>query len=61
MSKKDFHFVYNKNVSDFLKSKGINFICVAIEPKSGKMFSLYQVNSTFQSALDEYKALKNNQ
>lgn len=59
MSKKDFHFVYNKNVSDFLKSKEIEFICVAIEPKSKKMFSLYQVDEKLQQALKEYKQIKN--
>lgn len=58
MSKKDFHFVYNKKVSDFLKSKNIDFICVAIEPKSKKMFSLYHKNYELQQALEEYKQLK---
>ncbi|KZZ85643.1 hypothetical protein [Bacillus sp. SJS] len=59
MNRSNFHFVYNKNVSDFLKSKGINFICVAIEPKSQKMFSLYYINSELQQALEEYKQYKN--
>ncbi|APH05854.1 hypothetical protein [Bacillus weihaiensis] len=59
MNKSDFFFVYNKRVSDFLKTKGINFICVAIEPKSQKMFSLYYINDDLQKALAEYKQLNN--
>lgn len=59
MNKSDFFFVYNKRVSDFLKTKGIDFICVAIEPKSQKMFSLYHINDELQQALSEYKQLKN--
>ncbi|QNG59433.1 hypothetical protein H4O14_16775 [Bacillus sp. PAMC26568] len=58
MTKSDFFFVYNKKVSDFLKSKGIQYICVAIEPKSGKLFSLYFINDQLQAALAEYKQSK---
>ncbi|MFV2046877.1 hypothetical protein CJ195_21855 [Bacillus sp. UMB0899] len=55
MNNKNFFFCYNKAVSDFLKDKGVQFITVAIEPKSQKMFSLYQVDDNLQQALNEYK------
>jgi len=57
-SNKGYFFCYNKTVSDFLDKKGINFITVAKDPKTGKMFSLYEKSSALQRALDEYKASK---
>ncbi|WP_169823946.1 DUF5659 domain-containing protein [Bacillus marinisedimentorum] len=52
---KNYFFCYSKRVSDFLASKGIQFITVAIEPKTKKMFSLYEINEELQKALDQYK------
>ena len=58
MNKSDFFFCYNKKLSDFITTKGIQFICVAKEPKSGKLFSLYFIDSQLQQAIDEYKQSK---
>lgn len=58
MSKKDFFFVYNKNVSDFLRVKGFEVITIAQDLKTKKVFSLYQITPELQQALEEYKALK---
>ncbi|MED4374314.1 hypothetical protein P9274_01020 [Schinkia azotoformans] len=55
---KNYFFCYNKRLSDFLSSKNINYICVAKEPKTGKLFSLYCIDSTLQQAIDEYKQSK---
>ncbi|MGG3845576.1 hypothetical protein [Aeribacillus composti] len=55
MNNRNYFFCYNKNVSDFLKSKGIEFITVAIHPKTKKMFSLYKIDDILQKALNEYK------
>jgi hypothetical protein len=56
--KLSFFHCYNKRLSDFLGAKGIKYIMVAIEPKSGKLFSQYLINSELQMALDEYKQSK---
>lgn len=55
---KDFFFCYNKNVSRFLKTKGIYHITVAQDPRTKKIFSLFQIDQEgkLQQALDEYKA-----
>ena len=57
-SNKGYFFCYNKTVSDFLNGKGINFITVAKDPKTGKMFSLYKRSSELQRVLDEYRESK---
>lgn len=54
---KDFHFVYSKRVAEFLHSRGIQHICVAIEPKNNRMFSLFQVTEQLQEALAQYKQI----
>ncbi|MCM3719172.1 DUF5659 domain-containing protein [Fictibacillus phosphorivorans] len=58
MLKKDFFFVYNKKVSDFLKERGHEVITIAQDLKSKKVFSLFQITPELQQALTEYKALK---
>lgn len=52
-----YHFVYNKRVSDFLKTKGIYYITVARDVKTNKIFSLFEVTPELQQALDEYKSI----
>lgn len=54
---KNYFFCYNKRVSDFLKTKEIHHITVAQDPKTKKIFSLFEINDSFKKALDEYKAL----
>jgi hypothetical protein len=56
MSSSKYFFCYNKTVSDFLKSKGIEIITVARDMKTDKIFSLYQIDDKLQKALDEYKS-----
>lgn len=58
MNKSQFFYCYNRKVSEFLKSKGISYIHVAMEPKSRKLYSLYYINNELQSALNEYKKSK---
>lgn len=59
MSEKiDFFYCYNKNVSDFLRTKGVRFITVAKDLKTQKVFSLYVINKEFQAALNEYNQNK---
>lgn len=54
LTKHDFFYCYNINVSKYLTSKGINFINVAREPKSNKLYSLYLITPELQQALKEY-------
>ena len=58
MNKKDYFFCYNKRVSDYLTSKGIQYITIANEMRSNRIFSLYEVNEQLQTALQEYKSIK---
>lgn len=58
MNNKDYFFCYNKRVSDFLKTKGIYHITVAQDPKTKKIFSLFEITHNLQRALDEYKQSK---
>lgn len=54
---KNYFFCYNKKVSDFLKTKEIYHITVAQDPKTKKIFSLFEITPSFQVALNEYKNL----
>jgi hypothetical protein len=56
MSNSKYFFCYNKTVSDFLKSKGLELITVARDMKTNKIFSLYQIDENLQKALDEYNS-----
>lgn len=53
-----YFFCYNKSVSDFLKTKNIQYITVAQDLKTKKVFSLYAIDEEgkLQKALDEYKS-----
>lgn len=53
--KPNYFYCYNKRVSDHLKSNNIQYITVALDPKTKKMFSLYLINDELQASLDEYK------
>lgn len=54
-----YFYCYNVSLSKYLNSKGIRYITVAREPKSNKLFSLYEINTNLQNAIDEYRALNN--
>lgn len=58
MNKGQFFYCYQKHVSDYLTSKGVNFIHIAMEPKSQKLYSLYYINQELQDALKQYKLSK---
>lgn len=51
---KSYFFCYNKAVSDYLTSHGIQLITIAREPKSNKLYSLYERTPKLNSLLDTY-------
>jgi len=53
-------FCYNRRLSFFLSNEGINFITVAKDLKTNKIFSLYEIDEDgkLQEALDKYKNKK---
>jgi hypothetical protein len=53
-----FFYCYNKKLSDFLSTKNIRYITVAIEPKSGKLYSQYLITDELQAGIKEYKQSK---
>jgi hypothetical protein len=58
MTKHDFFFCYDKKLADFIRyKKGIDFITVAQNPKTKKVFALFPITKELQKAIDEYKNL----
>lgn len=55
MEQEKYFYCYNKEVSDYLASKGIKYINVARELKSNKIYSLYKQTEQLTKALTEYK------
>lgn len=55
MNKNDYFYCYNVNLSRFLTSKGIDYIMIAREPKSNKLFSQYPQTEELSKAINEYK------
>ncbi len=51
----DYFYCYNINLSRYLTSKGINYIMIAREPKSNKLFSQYLQTAELTKAIQEYK------
>lgn len=54
----DLFYCYSKKLSDYIyhESKGaIVPLTVAINPKSGRTFSLYAKSETLQKCLDKYR------
>lgn len=58
MNNSNFFFCYNRTVSDFLVSEGVQFITVAQDMKTKKVFALFQITEEFQVALNKYKSQK---
>jgi hypothetical protein len=59
MDYKDFFFVYNKQLFEFLhKEKKINFITIAKNPTTNKIFSMFYKTEFLQNAIDEYRQLQ---
>ena len=58
MNKKGYFFAYNKRLAAFLHmDKGIEYITIAQDPKSNKIFTLFKLTKEVENALDEYKKL----
>ena len=58
MNKKGYFFAYSKQLSAFLHmDKGIEYITIAQDPKSKKLFTLFKFTKEVEDALDEYKKL----
>lgn len=55
MEQREYFYCYNIAVSRYLESKGIKYITVAREPKSNKLFSLYEQTQELTDLLREYK------
>ncbi|RFU70323.1 hypothetical protein D0469_06910 [Peribacillus saganii] len=58
LTRNQFFYCYNKHVSDFLTSQGVNYIHIAMEPKSQKLYSLYHITDQLQESLKLYKLNK---
>lgn len=52
----DYFFCYNKHISDYLFTKNVKYITVAMDVKTQRIFSLYQITPEFQKALAEFKS-----
>jgi hypothetical protein len=55
MNNEQYFFCYNKRVSDYLIENGLNYITVAIDPRTKKMYSLYRQTDELKKLLTEYK------
>jgi hypothetical protein len=52
-----FFFAYNKQLANFIKSKGFDSITTAINPISGNMFTLFAQSENLSKVIDEYKQI----
>ena len=55
MHKDSYFFCYNKRVSDYLQQNGLQYITVARDPKTNKLFSLYKQTPELSRLLIQYK------
>ena len=56
-----YFFAYNKNVFKFLHdTKGIEYITIAQDPRTKKMFTLFENTEEVTEALKEYRTNKLN-
>lgn len=59
MKNTDFFYCYNKQLFTFLHDvKSIDYITIAKNPTTGKIFSMFYKDDILQIALDEYKSLQ---
>ena len=55
---KNYFFCYDKRLADFIRyKKGIDYITVAQNPKTKKIFALFPITQELQQAINEYKNL----
>lgn len=56
----EFFFCYTKRLSDYIwKKAGIKAVTVAINPRTGKKFSLYIKDEKLKKLIDEYEKVEN--
>ena len=56
-----YFFAYNKNVYKYLHdTKGIEYITIAQDPRTQRVFTLFENTEEVTQALKEYRELKNN-
>lgn len=58
MDEKDFMYVYDPKMFEFLKSKGFRFIIKALHHKTHRPFSMYYCTPKLQEAIDEWNNSK---
>lgn len=51
-------YCYSPAMFHFLRAKGIRYICVGINEKTGGRFWLFAKDAAVRSALDEYAAIR---
>ncbi|CAM2952289.1 hypothetical protein PASE110613_09180 [Paenibacillus sediminis] len=51
-------YCYSPSMFHFLRTKGIRYICVGINEKTGGRFWLFAKDDAVKRALDEYDASK---
>jgi hypothetical protein len=52
----DFFFCYNKKLFSYLRdTKGIDYITVAQNPTTKKIFAMFYKNDDLQKAINDYK------
>lgn len=59
--KNNYFFCYSYNLSQYIRSKGIDYITNAINPSSGLRFTLFERSHKLQVAIDQYNLIKKNQ
>lgn len=59
MNNSKYFFAYNKNVYKYLHDvKGIEYITIAQDPRTQKVFTLFENTEEVTNALREYRKLK---
>lgn len=59
MKNTDFFYCYNKKLFTFLHDiKKIDYITIAIHPKTKRTYSMFYKSEMLQNALDEYKQIQ---
>ncbi|MED1441912.1 DUF5659 domain-containing protein [Aeribacillus composti] len=58
MNSKQFFFCYSKDLSQYIKSKGIDSITTALSPSTKKKFTLFYKSEELQKTIDEYNKNK---
>jgi len=51
-------YCYSPGMFHFLRAKGLRYICVGINEKTGGRFWLFAKDDAVRRALDEYTAIK---